>query len=182
MALDNRLREPSLNRLDQVLSHQKKDHAQVQELQRDLSLVRDELAAWTVYFQQREPGISGTPEPEQMPNIPVTVLTAMASKGDVKIEVTDPDQYPIGKYIVVQESFIYLVEGKGCLILDRPLCRDFLAGTTVRPLSDEDQYRWEDGKLFSVIHSHPILTMGDVEIIQTLMARTGMGELPIRLN
>ena len=33
----------------------------------------------------------------------------MASKGDVEIEVTDPDRYPIGKYIVIQESLIYLV-------------------------------------------------------------------------
>ena len=69
------------------------------ELQRDLSLVRDELAAWAVYFQQQKPGISGDPEnpiePEQMPNTPVTVLTAMASKGDVEIEVTDPDRYPL---------------------------------------------------------------------------------------
>ena len=86
-------------------------------------------------------------EPEQSPMIPVTVLTTMASQGDVEIEVTDPDRYPIGKYIVIQESQIYVVEGKGSLILDRPLCRDFLVGTTVRPLSDEDQYRWEDGEI-----------------------------------
>ena len=115
----------TMGRLDQFLSHQKRDHAQVQELQRDLSLVRDELAAWTVYFQQQEPGISGIPEnptePEQMPNIPITVLTAMASKGDVEIEVTDPDRYPIGKHIVVQESFIYMVEGKGSLIFFREI-------------------------------------------------------------
>ena len=141
----------TMGRLDQFLSHQKRDHAQVQELQRGLGLMRDELAAWAVYFQQQEPGNSGSPEksaePEQSPMIPVTVLTAMASQGDVEIEVTDPDRYPIGKYIVIQESFIYMVEGKGSLILDRPLCRDFLVGTTVRPLSDEDQYRWEDGEI-----------------------------------
>ena len=44
------------------------------------------------------------------------------------IEVTDPERFPIGKYIVIQESLIYLVEGNGSLILDRPLCRDFLGG------------------------------------------------------
>ena len=75
---------------------------------------------------------------------PTTVLTAMANKGDVKIEVTDPDSYPVGKFIVVQESLICLVQGKGSLILERPLCRDFLAGTPVRLLNDTDQYRTED--------------------------------------
>ena len=75
---------------------------------------------------------------------PTTVLTVMANKGDVKIEVTDPDRYPVGKFIVIQESLIYLVQGKGSLILERPLCRDFLAGTPVRLLNDTDQYRTED--------------------------------------
>ena len=68
-------------------------------------------------------------EAEESYQTPITVLTTKASKGDVVIEVTDPDRYQIGKYIVIQESLIYLVEGKGSLILERPLCRDFLAGT-----------------------------------------------------
>ena len=72
------------------------------------------------------------------------VLTEMANKGDIEIEVTDPDSYPVGKFIVMQESLIYLVQGKGSLILERPLCRDFLAGTPVRLLNDADQYRTED--------------------------------------
>ena len=41
-----------------------------------------------------------------------------------------------------------MVEGKGSLILDRPLCRDFLIGTPVRPLTEEDQYRVEDGEIY----------------------------------
>ena len=73
-----------------------------------------------------------------------TVLTEMANKGDTEIEVTDPDSYPVRKFIVIQESLIYLIQGKGSLILERPLCRDFLAGTPVRLLSDTDQYRTED--------------------------------------
>ena len=95
--------------------------------------------------------LSGTPgkqgeDPEPQPVL--TVLTAMASQGDIEIEVTDPDRYPVGKYIAIQESLIYLVEGKGSLILDRPLCRDFLAGTVVRPLTEEDQYRAEEGGIY----------------------------------
>ena len=118
----------TMGRLDQFLSHQKKDHAQVQEMQKTLNLARDELAAWAVYFQQQKPESSGTPEKqsEGQEHQPVpTVLTAMASQGDIEIGVTDPDRYPVRKYIVIQESLIYLVEGKGSLILDRPLCRDF---------------------------------------------------------
>ena len=65
--------------------------------------------------------------------------------------MTDPDRCPIGKFIVIQESLIYLVEGKGSLILERPLSRDFLAGTPVRPLSDVDQY-WTDDN--GEIHLH----------------------------
>ena len=49
---------------------------------------------------------------EEPYQIPMTVLTVKASKGDIEIEVTDPDRYPIGKYIVIQESLIYLVEGR----------------------------------------------------------------------
>ena len=46
------------------------------------------------------------------------------------------------------------MEGKGSLILERPLCRDFLAGTQVRPLSDADQYRTEDdGEIY--LHNPP---------------------------
>ena len=114
----------TMGRLDQFLSHQKKEHAQVQEMKRDLDLIRDELAAWAVHFQQQRPEMFGASEKQvefQQPNVvPTTVLTAMASQGDIEIEVTDPDRYPIGKYIVIQESLIYLVEGKGSLILDRP--------------------------------------------------------------
>ena len=51
-----------MGRLDQFLSHQKKDHAQVQEIKRDLDLIRDELAAWAVYFQQQQPKLMGTLE------------------------------------------------------------------------------------------------------------------------
>ena len=141
----------TMGRLDHVLSHQKKDHAQVQEMQRKLDLIRNELAAWAVYFQQQRPELSipgKQAEPLEPNPVPTTVLTALASQGDVEIEVTDPDRYPVGKYIVIQDSLTYLVEGKGSLILDRPLCGDFLAGTTVRPLTEEDQYRVEEGEIY----------------------------------
>ena len=141
----------TMGRLDQFLSHQKKDHAQVQEMQKTLDLTRDEFAAWAVYFQQQRPELAGIPEKQAEPQEPQpapTVLTAMASQGDIEIEVTDPDWYPVGKYIVIQESLIYLVEGKGSLLLDRPLCRDFLAGTLVRPLCEKDQCRLEEGEIY----------------------------------
>ena len=149
----------TMDRLDQFLSHQKKDHARIQEIQQALDITRDELAAWAVHLQQQQQlttcGIGeGQNEVEEPYQTPTTVLTAMASKGDVKIEVTDPDRYPIGKFIVIQEPLIYLVEGKGSLILERPLCRDFLTGTPVRPLNDTDQYRTDDdGEIY--LHNPP---------------------------
>ena len=115
-------------------------------------MTRDELAAWAVHFQQQRSDLAGISETQaefqQLNPVLTTVLTAMASQGDIKIEVTDPEKYPTGKYIVIQESLIYMVEDKGSLILDRPLCRDFLAGTAVRPLVEEDQYRVEDGEIY----------------------------------
>ena len=139
----------TMDRLDQVLSHQKKDHAKIQETQQALDYTRDELAAWAVHLQQQQqltPQEKGeTPNGVEEPyQAPTTVLTEMANKGDIEIEVTDPDSYPVGKFIVIQESLIYLIQGKGSLILERPLCRDFLAGTAVRLLNDTDQYRTED--------------------------------------
>ena len=140
----------TIDRIDQVLSHQKKDHAKIQEIQQALDCTRDELAAWGVHLQQQQqqwtPQERGeTPSAMEEPyQAPTTVLTEMANKGDIEIEVTDPDNYPVGKFIVIQESLIYLVQGKGSLILERPLCRDFLVGTPVRLLNDADQYRTED--------------------------------------
>ena len=122
----------TMDRLDQFLSHQKKDHARVQEIQQALDVTRDELAAWAVHLQpQQQLAYCGNGENqnevEEPYQTPTMVLTAKVSKGDVEIEVTDPDRYPIGKYIVIQKSLIYLVEGKGSLILERPLCGDFLS-------------------------------------------------------
>ena len=139
----------TMDRLDQVLSHQKKDHAKIQEIQQALDCTRDELAAWAVHLQQQQQltprGTGETHDGVEEPyQAPTTVLTVMANKGDVKIDVTDPGSYPVGKFIVIQESLIYQAQGKGSLILERPLCRDFLAGTPVRPLNDTDQYRTED--------------------------------------
>ena len=204
----------TVDRLDQFLSHQKKDNARVREIQQALDVTRDELAAWAVHLQQQQqvaPCGNGENqnEAEESCQTPITVLTTKASKGDVVIEVTDPDRYQIGKYIVIQESLIYLVEGKGSLILERPLCRDFQAGTQVRPLSDEDQYRTEDdGEIYLHnplrSHSHnaghgnsttpiptmrdmeipptPIPTMRDKEISPTPMGRMGMEEFQDLLN
>ena len=59
-------------------------------------------------FPATEARITGFSENQaelQQPNpVLTTVLTAMASQGDIKIEVTDPEKYPIGKYILIQES------------------------------------------------------------------------------
>ena len=93
-------------------------------------------------------GAEGQAESPQPSPVPTTVLTAMASQGDIEIEVRDSEKYAIGKYIVIQESLLYMVEGKGSLILDRPLCRDFLARTPVRPSVEEDQEGVEDGKIY----------------------------------
>ena len=114
-----------VERLDQFLSHQKRDHAKIQEIQQALDVTRDELAAWAVHLQQQQQTVhceTGETQSagEETPPTPTTVMTAMARKGDVVIEVTDPDKYQIGKFIVIQESLIYLVEGKGSLILERP--------------------------------------------------------------
>ena len=72
----------TVTRLDQFLSYQKKEHAQ----------------------------LGG--------QSPIAVITTMAHQGDTKIEVSDPDSFPVGKYIVLKESLIYMVTGKGSLILD----------------------------------------------------------------
>ena len=45
----------TMDRIDQVLSHQKKDHAKIQEIQQALDYTRDELAAWEVHLQQLTP-------------------------------------------------------------------------------------------------------------------------------
>ena len=73
-------------------------------------------------MDQQQPDASGIPEkqPEEAEavQVPASVITTMARQGDTKIEVSDPDCFPVGKYIVIQESLIYLVVGKGSLVLD----------------------------------------------------------------
>ena len=44
----------TMDRLDQFLSHQKKDNARVREIQQALDAIRDELAAWVVHLQQQQ--------------------------------------------------------------------------------------------------------------------------------
>ena len=68
--------------------------------------MRDELAAWAVYYQQ-QPDVSGIPEKqpeeEETDQVPASVITTMARQGDTKIEVSNPDCFPVGRYIVIQE-------------------------------------------------------------------------------
>ena len=175
----------TMDRLDQFLSHQKRDHAKIQEVQQALDVTRDELAAWAVHLQQQQQltprGTAEIPnEVEEPYQAPTTVLTVMASKGDVEIEVADPDRYPVGKFIVIQESLIYLVQGKGSLILERPLCRDFLAGTPVRPLNDTDQYRTDDdGEIYLhnpfQPHSHNEGQGNSIDSLQSHSRNEGQG-------
>ena len=53
----------------------------------------------------------------------MTVLTTKASEGDVVIEVTDPDRYQIGKYIVISgiDEDQYRTEDDGEIYLHNPL-------------------------------------------------------------
>ena len=44
----------TMDRIDQVVSHQKRDHAKIQEIQQALDCTRDELAAWAVHLQQQQ--------------------------------------------------------------------------------------------------------------------------------
>ena len=92
----------TMDRLDQFLSHQKKDHAMIQEIQQGLDVTRDELAAWGAPpATANSSGNWGNQnEVEEPYQAPTTALTVMASKGDVEIDVTDPERYPIGKFIV----------------------------------------------------------------------------------
>ena len=131
----------TVTRLDQFLSYQKKERAHLGDLHTKVDSMRDELTAWEV---QQNPDASGIPERQAVEvHTPTTVITTMACQGDTKIEVSEPDLFPVGKYIVIQESLIHMVTGKGSLILDRPLNRDFLTGTSVRLL----QYRVDSNYL-----------------------------------
>ena len=158
----------TMDRLDQFLSHQKKDNARVREIQQALDVTRDELAAWAVHLQQQQqvaPRGSGENhnEAEESYQTPITVLTTKASKGDVVIEVTDPDKYQIRKYIVIQESLIYLVdrtEDDGEIYLHNPL--------------QSHSHNAGHGNSTNS-HSHK-------EILQTPMGRMGMEELRDLLN
>ena len=79
---------------------------------------------------------------------------------------------------MIQESLIYMAEGKGSLIADRPLCRDFLAGTPVRPLVEEDQYRVEDGEIYLWNPQPPHSNNGEHgNSIPSQRQRMGMEEL-----
>ena len=113
---------------------------------------------------------------------PVSFITTMAHQGDTKIEVSDPDCFPVGKYIVLQESLIYTVTGKGSLILDRPLSRDFLTGTSVRLLTDADQYRAESTDIYLQNPQSSHFTNGERRNSQFPMEGMGAWELTPLLN
>ena len=141
----------TMTRLDQFLSHHKREHAQVEELRRRADSMRDELAAWAVYYQQ-QPDLSGIPEKqpeeEETHRVPASVITTMACKGDIEIEVSNPG-FVSSREVHFDPGIPHLLGGgAGSLILDRPLSRDFLSGTSVRLLTDADQYRAESEEVY----------------------------------
>ena len=80
---------------------------------------------------------------QEVQSIPISQMTSMGKKGDYRIEVEDKSLFPIGLVVVIGESFVVQVIDHGSLILEMPLPRDFLKGTFVRGISEDDQFIWD---------------------------------------
>ena len=83
---------------------------------------------------------SGQP---QSSAIPISQLTSIGRKGDYHIEEEENEIFPIGSLVVIGESFVAQVIDHGSLILEMPLHRDFLRGTIVRGISEDDQFVYD---------------------------------------
>ena len=67
-------------------------------------------------------------------------LALPSLKGVTRIYVDDQTHFKVGKIIIICELFMAQVIALGSLVLDRPLDRDYPAGSPIRELTPADDY------------------------------------------
>ena len=92
-------------------------------------------------IQQTEATSSAPKQPR------LTKLTAAATKGDLRVEVSAPEVFHVGEVVVVGEQEAKMVVGKGSLIFRFPIEGNYPEGTVIRPLSDDEFIQLEGDRL-----------------------------------
>ena len=69
-----------------------------------------------------------------------TCATIFERKGVTRIYVDDQTHFKVGKIIIICELFMAQVIALGSLVLNRPLDRDYPAGSPIRELTPADDY------------------------------------------
>ena len=126
-------------RLDELLTHYVQDQKKLAEIQ----FITYALRQQQNMSNQESPNGKGLLEEKsqhEVQTIPTCQMASMGRKGDYRIEVEDNDLFPIGSLVAIGESFVVQVIDHGSLILEMPLPRDFLKGTIVRGISEDDQF------------------------------------------
>ena len=67
--------------------------------------------------------------------------------GDLRVEVATPDVFRVGEVVVLGEQEAKMVVGKGSLIFRFPIEGNYLEGTVIRPLVDDELLQSEGDRL-----------------------------------
>ena len=92
-------------------------------------------------IQQAEASSSTPKQPR------LTKLTAAATKGDLRVEVSAPDVFRVGEVVILGEQEAKMVVGKGSLIFKFPIEGNYPEGTVIRPLADDEFLQAEGDRL-----------------------------------
>ena len=88
---------------------------------------------------------------EALPSAPkqprLMKLTAATTKGDLRVEVSEPDAFRVGEVVVLGEREAKMVVGKGSLIFRFPIEGNYPEGTVIRPLADDEFLQSEGDRL-----------------------------------
>ena len=112
--------------------------------------VRD-FQAVEAYMDRVHKMVQEIQQTEELPSTPkqprLTKLTAAAAKGDLRVEVAAPEVFRVGEVVVLGEREAKMVVGKGSLIFRFPIEGNYLEGTVIRPLADDEFLQAEGDRL-----------------------------------
>ena len=86
-------------------------------------------------------GVVETPPRNYVEGFAATTLTMAALKGTKRLYVQDQTGFRIGRIVIIHDLFAAQIVAYGSIIIDRPVDRDYPAGSTVRELTPLDDHR-----------------------------------------
>ena len=82
-----------------------------------------------------------TPQIDHVEGFATTILTMAPLKATRRLYVQDQTGFRTGRIVIIHDLFAAQIVALGSIVIDRPVDRDYPAGSTVRELTPEDDHR-----------------------------------------